>query len=36
MVQADHNKWVIHNTRTKDIGLPEAMGFMPDKGYGLK
>ena len=35
MVQADQNKWVIHNTRTKDIELLEAMGFTPDKEYRL-
>lgn len=34
MVQ-EGNRWVLHNTRTKDIELLEAMGFTPEKEYLL-
>ena len=32
MVKREEN-WQLHNTRTKDLTLLEAMGFVPDKTY---
>ena len=34
MVKRDDN-WQLHNTRTKDLVLLEAMGFVPDGSYPL-
>ena len=34
MVQ-EGSRWTLHNTRTKDIELFEAIGFTPDKEYRL-
>jgi len=28
-------KWQLHNTRTKDLALLEAMGFVPEESYPL-
>jgi len=29
------NAWQLHNTRTKDLALLEAMDFVPDESYPL-
>ena len=34
MVKREEN-WQLHNTRTKDLALLEAMGFVPEKTYPL-
>ncbi len=34
MVQ-EGSRWTLHNTRTKDIELFDAIGFTPDKEYRL-
>ena len=34
MVKREEN-WQLHNTRTKDLALLEAMGFIPDESYPL-
>lgn len=35
MVLNDERRWVLHNTRAKDINLLQAMGFTPEKEYRL-
>ena len=34
MVKRKEN-WQLHNTRTKDLVLLEAMGFVPEESYPL-
>ena len=36
MVKDNHNKWTIHNTRTKDLELPEQLGHAPEETYVLQ
>ena len=29
----EENEWTLHNTRTKDLELLKALGFVPEKTY---
>ena len=33
MVRNEQEKWIIHNTRNKDIELLQKLGFTPEKEY---